>query len=224
MTTQDVTGTGDHDVPMGLAGGCVRGDVATPYTLDDYQRDALRTKSPIYEPGLVPHADLREALDSAIIAGQYMRTLKKACFGGKPYWPSIPMHEQTGNLDAISPDMLHAVMGILNEAGELAEKVRDAIFDGKPFPIDGDGGLVEEGGDSLWFWVLAFYAAGVNPTDVLRRNIAKLKTRFPDRFGGSPFDPSKLDDAGRDKAAETVALSGRTVTVHRHAGDREVPL
>lgn len=52
------------------------------------------------------------------------------------------------------------------------------------------------------------------------RNTAEMFCRaanaLPDRFGGSPFDPSKLDDAGRDKAAETAALSGRTVTVHRH--------
>lgn len=177
------------------------------YSPSQYQQDCLRTRSEIYRPDLVPPIPLKQALEAAIRAGQVMRGLKRACFGGKPYTDAFIGEAVSANLGAVNPDMLHALMGVINETGEIAEMLHGALFEGKPFDLTN---FVEETGDRWWFDMLGCHAAGIAPEEVMRRNIGKLRARFPDKF-----DPDKMSDEHRDRAAETAALEGG----RRYTGD-----
>lgn len=175
------------------------------YTASEFQKDCLRSKSDIYRPDLVRDQDgrLEYALDVAAEAGREMRLLKKACFGGKPipddeFDSPLPVE---ADLDAVTPDMLHAVMGIINESGELAEMIYATLYKKKPLDVTN---FVEEAGDSFWFWMLALHSIGVSPEEVFRRNINKLKVRYPGKF-----DATQLSDENRDKDAEKAAIEGR---------------
>lgn len=171
------------------------------YTSEQYQADCLRTKSPLYHPEFVSEPLFRDVLQQAINAGKRMRVEKKACFGGNRslHFPSESMNAEA--FAKIPPDVLHAVMGLINEMGEIAEMFYGVIFEGKEFDLTN---FIEELGDKDWFTELACSAIGVSREEIWRRNIAKLRARFPDKF-----DPVKLDDEGRDKAAEMAALERR---------------
>ena len=167
---------------------------------DQYQEAALRTKSPISRPDLISREDFRVLLIDAITNGRTARSYKKALTGAFPYrQPGVAEDLSTTGL---STDLLHAVLGIINEAGELAEAIFNVIHrDGTQRPLD-PVNLIEEGGDLQWFLTLLAHSQGVTLADLQARNIAKLKARYPDRF-----DASQLSDENRNKAAELTALS-----------------
>jgi NTP pyrophosphatase (non-canonical NTP hydrolase) len=95
--------------------------------------------------------------------------------------------------------LLHASIGITTESGELADLLKKHIFYGKPLDTVN---AVEECGDLLWYVALACDALGVTIGEVMERNIAKLRTRYPDKF---------TSDAAinRDLEAERRALEGK---------------
>ena len=73
-----------------------------------------------------------------------------------------------------------AVLGILGEGGELAEIVKKACYQGHTLSI---GKVADELGDILWYWHLAVDAMEyVSPSTVAKRNIEKLRNRYPNGF------------------------------------------
>lgn len=68
-------------------------------------------------------------------------------------------------------------LGIAGEAGEVAELTR-WIEHG---PIDTDK-LVKELGDELWYVAALCTKLEVNMSEVMERNIAKLRQRYPDGY------------------------------------------
>lgn len=172
---------------------------------DAYHRDAIRTRSTTYCPELLSLNWLEQTLSNAAALGRDARRLKKAAFGG------VPDEERPGgssfymdfNPQRVSPQVLHSMLGIINEAGEMAEMIHAVLSGAKPFDALN---WKEEKGDAAWFLFCDCDETGMSAADILRSNIAKLRARFPHKF-----DAAKLDDAGRDKAAETAALEGRPV-------------
>lgn len=75
--------------------------------------------------------------------------------------------------------ILHAVLGIADEAGELAKAVKAHLFYGVSLDTTN---LKEEIGDVMWYLFLLMDAAELNPRDVLETNIRKLRTRYPEKF------------------------------------------
>lgn len=92
--------------------------------------------------------------------------------------------------------LLHGVLGIGTEAGELQDVAKRALFYKKA--IDRTA-LVEELGDLLWYLALTLDACGITFEEAMERNIAKLEARYPDRFS-----PEKA--LNRDLAKERAAL------------------
>jgi NTP pyrophosphatase (non-canonical NTP hydrolase) len=170
-----------------------------PYTMAEYQKDCLRTKSNLYHPELADRHIFNAVMNQAMSNGAMAGKIKKAVFGGKDLGLSCGSESLSFApvIAGISPDMVHAILGIINEAGELAEMFLKTRYG--QVPIDATN-FIEEAGDSLWFWMLACHAAGVDPEEVMRRNIAKLRARFPDKF-----DPVLNDQ--RDLDAEKAALA-----------------
>lgn len=90
----------------------------------------------------------------------------------------------------------HAIDGIVTEAGELQDALKKAKYYGKQLDITN---LKEESGDVLWYLALLFDEIGTDFETEMNRVIAKLQTRFPDRFKQS-------DALARNLVAEREVL------------------
>ena len=76
-------------------------------------------------------------------------------------------------------DLLNAIRGIVFEAGELAEIVRQSDADGKPVDLVN---LREELGDILWHIPLMCRALDTDLQTIATLNIGKLIDHYPDTF------------------------------------------
>lgn len=75
-------------------------------------------------------------------------------------------------------DLLHWVLGINGEAGEVAEKVKKIIRDKNGVITDEDKKeLAKELGDVMWYIAVFAHDLGVPLDDIAKQNLAKLKSR-----------------------------------------------
>lgn len=75
-------------------------------------------------------------------------------------------------------DLLHWVLGINGEAGEIAEKVKKIIRDKNGEVSEADKQeLAKEIGDVLWYLAVFAHHLGVPLQQVAEQNLAKLKSR-----------------------------------------------
>lgn len=175
---------------------------------DAYHSDAIRTRSTTYRPDLLSLNWLEHTLSNAAQLGRDARRLKKAAFGGvedpdRPGGSKGFAHPSQCDPTRVSPHILHSMLGLINEVGEMAEMIHAVLSGKKPFDAIN---WIEEKGDAAWFLFCDCDETGLTVSEIMRRNIAKLRARFPHKF-----EAAKLDDAGRDKAAETAALTGTIV-------------
>lgn len=75
--------------------------------------------------------------------------------------------------------LLHAAMGLATEAGEFVDMLKKHIFYGKPIDTVN---AIEELGDSTWYERIACDELGIQYLEMMARNVAKLKARFPEKF------------------------------------------
>jgi NTP pyrophosphatase (non-canonical NTP hydrolase) len=75
--------------------------------------------------------------------------------------------------------LLHAVIGIATESGELLTALKAHIFYGKPLDIVN---LKEELGDKEWYTALAIDALLSDYEEIMTTNNAKLRKRYPNKF------------------------------------------
>jgi len=84
-------------------------------------------------------------------------------------------------------DLLHFILGVNGEAGEIAEKIKKIIRDknGKVSAED-KVELAKEIGDVLWYLAVLASQLGVSLDDVAQQNIEKLQSRQQrGKLGGS---------------------------------------
>lgn len=105
--------------------------------------------------------------------------------------------------------LLHALLGMVTEIGEIADVLKQRLVYGKPMD---EVNLVEEHGDESWYMAIFLDALGSDWDTSWTRNIAKLRERFPKKFEAAQA-------LNRDLAAERRALEGG-VTAARGAVDR----
>lgn len=118
---------------------------------------------------------------------------------------------------ADNPAILHYVLGIVTEAGELADAVKKALIYGRDLD---KVNLLEEVGDLQWYEARLLDFLGHTFADARARNIAKLRRRYPDGF-------TEQDATVRDLAAERQTLEGPQPdgfdrAPEHYAGEREV--
>ncbi len=70
-------------------------------------------------------------------------------------------------------------LGLAGEAGETADMLKKHLFHGKPLDADE---VMKELGDVLWYVAGMATAIGASLDEVARRNVDKLRTRYPDGF------------------------------------------
>lgn len=147
-------------------------------TPEQYKQAALRTEN---TPKFICITELR--LDQAT--------------DGKP---TQEQRDAARAMDHRLSRVMHAMMGMVTELGELMDPVKKHLIYGKPLDLPNLG---EEIGDGNW------YSSGVlcdalemRLEDIWERNIAKLRVRFPDKF-------TEEQALNRDLDAERKALEAK---------------
>src|SRR5690606_16662705 len=112
--------------------------------------------------------------------------------------------------------LLHMILGIVTEAGELLDAIMDVIFDGKPLD---EVNIQEELGDINWYRVNALLAVGQTPDENDRQNIAKLLARFPHKFDAD-LAINRDTDAERKVLETTAELRGVVLYSYGPGHDR----
>lgn len=87
---------------------------------------------------------------------------------------------RTANKDLpYNAQLINAAFGLCGESGEFADILKKTHFQGHTPDIDH---LIGELGDICWYIALAAKVLDVNLEDVMKRNIDKLRARYPDGF------------------------------------------
>jgi len=92
--------------------------------------------------------------------------------------------------------LIHYMLGLVDEVGELASTVKKNIAYGKPLDVVN---VKEELGDLMWFVANLMVLLGIDFADVLEKNIKKLSVRYPNGFNNQ-------DALVRDLQAEREVL------------------
>jgi len=168
--------------------------------LKQYVQDAVRTESRIDEVQ-VNVLTLQHLLSVFVAVGTMIDQIKKNTFYNKPfneekfdelYQTAVaeleffrPISHFSHPTDAkfktaikIDPRLFHAIIGAVTEATELADALDKAIDTNSPDVVN----VLEEFGDINWYEAIAIDTLGGDFEELLARNIAKLKARFPDKF------------------------------------------
>lgn len=139
---------------------------------DTYQRLCLRTESaPPVEvfSERNPSEDLPDILEAIQKLSQEADRLKKLLFYGKAASPQYKITTLPGSEKEIR--ILHAVLGIQSELGEILEAMSQ-----------GDARIADEFGDVAWYVSVGEDAVGASMGSIMQANIEKLRVRFPGKF------------------------------------------
>lgn len=165
----------------------------------DYLAESALTASDSFHSDNVDPVVLDKVLTDCIQSLQALDMLKKAFFYGKAY--AIPARYENTEAEPLGveypdTDVVHGIIGVATEAGELLEALYASLFDGKDLDIVN---VYEEVGDAQWYEAMLLRKAGKTFDDVQRNNIAKLRKRFGEKF-------SEYDAKNRDLDAERAIL------------------
>lgn len=127
-----------------------------------------------------------DLLSETVNSGEFLDRIKKYIFYGKqdglvedqlpPVWPTGEKKERIQQLARV----LHGLIGIGTEHGELAEEIIDYI-EGNKSDLDTNH-IAEEVFDIIWYLNVVLHVIGMNIPMVCEKGIAKLRERFPKRF------------------------------------------
>lgn len=86
-------------------------------------------------------------------------------------------------MDQTYPMMLNGVLGLAGESGECVDLMKKHLFQGHPLDKEH---LAFELGDVAWYVAVTAWSIGYDLESILRMNVEKLRSRYPDGF-----DPEK---------------------------------
>lgn len=88
---------------------------------------------------------------------------------------------RTANMDYLTvyERATNGALGLCGEAGEVADIIKKAIFQGHDFDVNH---IAEELGDCAWYLAITADAIGMGLDDIFETNKAKLRERYPDGF------------------------------------------
>lgn len=75
--------------------------------------------------------------------------------------------------------LLNGALGLCGEAGEVADIVKKATFQGHELDVEH---IAKELGDVCWYIAVSATAIGCDLETIMKMNIEKLKKRYPDGF------------------------------------------
>ena len=88
------------------------------------------------------------------------------------------------------PRLDTAFTGLASEGGEALDLIKKLKFHGKDLTPEIRDHLIKELGDVAWYFAQGCMGLGVDPEEVLGRNVEKLEARYP----GGKFDIQKSEN------------------------------
>lgn len=184
----------------------------------DYMAECDKTCSTVFKPEQVEVEDMKHVLTAVAGFAEDMNLIKKLLFRGKTreelnFTPAVKptvgdLIEQLMKDGKWSPadiDVLHGAVGIITEAGEIAEYLL-AFLAGQPFD---KVNVMEETGDISWYAVRSLRGIGLTLEQSNRANIDKLHGRhgeafdvFRDANRNLDREHAKLEDAFKEAAPD----------------------
>jgi len=183
----------------------------------NYIEQANVTMSGEWHGGNITKRELTSVLGACVSYLEDLDKIKKALFYGRSYTnivtyghtlENLPVQiGLTGKTIAESTRLIHGIIGIATEAGELLEALLSSIENETELDVVN---LCEEVGDTLWYQAAILRVAGTTFEKVGETNIAKLRERFGDKF-------SEFDANNRDLEAERAILeAGLEADIQHH--------
>lgn len=96
-------------------------------------------------------------------------------------------------------NLLHGAIGLCTETGELQDAIKKFVFYGKDLDIVNIG---EEIGDICWYISIICNCIGLDFEECLKKNIEKLKKRYPEKFTEELADHNNRNFAEERKVLE----------------------
>lgn len=157
--------------------------------MQNFKDEALSTEAPANEDVLRrivrTYPMFAEHLTETIHTGEFLDKVKKYVFYGKedasvedgltPAWPTGEKKERIHQMGRI----LHGLIGVHTEGGELSEEIVDYIEGHKELDVNH---IKEECFDILWYINLILACCGTSIPAVCEQGILKLRERYPNRF------------------------------------------
>lgn len=138
-----------------------------------YDEGVLRSLSPGFNAmGYLPEYMLQDL-------GEFIRAAQEVDRSKRLYFYTERNDDLPNEFSCVGTLALHAVMGVVTEAGELAENLLKAIRNREDLDRTN---LIEELGDLEWYMSLLRHARQLTQGEVQQANLAKLKARYPKRF------------------------------------------
>ena len=145
-----------------------------------YLTDSARTapdKDTTYHTLLVSDVEFIAEATATVLKIKELDAMKKALVYGKD--PGQHIHAQDVG-DVFDPilnmDMVHAILGIVTKAKKLLEMLIDKKVAEMPHKFK------DEAGDLLWYLALGIRENETTFEELMEKNIAKLRVRFPVKF------------------------------------------
>ncbi len=164
----------------------------------EYISEAIHTHCGVFQPDyiksyralkptvrIVPETSINKKAATPILRNRPVPTTSWSGLYGEEYMNKADnfdrnYQELIETLDDGKMRLLHAVIGMSGEVGELTDAVKKYAFYNKK---DLDfGNVLEECGDILWYMHLALKQCGLTFKMAMEHNIAKLTKRYPKGF------------------------------------------
>ena len=94
-------------------------------------------------------------------------------------YQDLAMRTDSMNYENDNDRLLNGLMGLNGESGEAIDIFKKFKFQGHPLDREK---MIEELGDIMWYEALAAKSLGVTLDEIGRKNIEKLKVRYPEGF------------------------------------------
>lgn len=85
----------------------------------------------------------------------------------------------SGFFDNYAESLCSYSMGLVGESGEVVDYIKKIVFHGHKFSKEK---LIEELGDVLWYFTMLTSICDIQIDEVMRKNIEKLRKRYPNGF------------------------------------------
>ena len=163
-----------------------------------YIDDALRTLSSQWHGELVSKTTFVGKMNNAIVALNQLDMVKKSLFYGKNNFGPFceldvtDLPSRLGNDNLNDENIIHAIIGIATEAGELLEALRNT-YNNPNAKLDVVN-IREEIGDVFWYMAILARECGFSFESAQKVNIEKLRARFPDKFNSKNAIERNLDN------------------------------
>lgn len=106
-------------------------------------------------------------------------------------YSKLALRSKSDTYAPVKPDLVHGIIGICTEAGELADCLKKMCF--HPKKLVDRSKIIDELGDILWYFNLTADSIGATFEEIAKKNIAKLDVRY------------EVNNGEKDRAAEEEA-------------------